>query len=92
MISSSSQSERTLNALKSKQCEITQNHTRFFSLSHQVNTLFLFDCSRKEREMETRDEGRENRKNVGRKETTDFGRAVATSLCIKSKDRVIRQH
>lgn len=70
-------------------------------MGHQVNTLFLFDCSKeKERETETRgerererDSERERtRRGMLEKETTDFGRAVATSLCIKSKDKVIRQH
>lgn len=55
----------------------------------------MFDCSKEKekRETETRGE-RENKREVGggRKETTDFGRAVATSLRIKSKDKVIRQH
>lgn len=45
----------------------------------------------REGEKEQRERERE-RTRILEKETTDFGRAVATSLCIKSKDKVIRQH
>ena len=74
-------------------------------LGHQVNTLFCLIAAkrnkgrpkREKREIESeRETERENnarkRERERERKTTDFGRAMATSLCIKSKDKVIRQH
>lgn len=66
---------------------------QLISLSHQVNTLFcLIAAKRKKGRRKQRERERERTRRMSEKETTDFGRAVATSLCIKSKDKVIRQH
>lgn len=67
------------------------------SLGHQVNTLFCLIAAKRKKGRHKRvcvcrgGGGGGDKKNA-EKDTTDFGRAVATSLCIKSKDKVIRQH
>lgn len=83
--------------LKKKQQKKPKHESRLelISLGHQVNTLFCLIAAKRKRKGRRKRGERERtrgRSGGGRKETTDFGRAVATSLRIKSKDKVIRQH
>lgn len=83
---------RTLNQLVKINTDKQEARLELLSLGHQVNTLFCLIAAKRKKGRRKREEREREQEECRKKETTDFGRAVATSLCIKSKDKVIRQH